>query len=160
MDLTSQLITVLQTVTAMLLGGLIGMEREMADKPAGFRTHMMAAGASALLIKLGKVLIVNFDGELISESLSADPVRIIHAIVIGVSFLGAGTIIRRKPAEIEGLTTAASILMASAVGISVGVNLLAVAVSISVITFTALYGLSFIERRLLRRRGEEGEDES
>jgi putative Mg2+ transporter-C (MgtC) family protein len=103
---------------SLLLGGIIGLEREWADKPAGLRTHMLVAGAAALLTSMGEILIANLD---VPESLiRSDPVRIIEAIITGISFLGAGTIIRHKGEnEIEGLTTAASLLFAAAIGIGV-----------------------------------------
>jgi putative Mg2+ transporter-C (MgtC) family protein len=103
---------------SLLLGGIIGLEREWADKPAGLRTHMLVAGAAAFLTSMGEILIANLD---VPESLiRSDPVRIIEAIITGISFLGAGTIIRHKGEnEIEGLTTAASLLFAAAIGIGV-----------------------------------------
>ena len=103
---------------SLLLGGIIGLEREWADKPAGLRTHMLVAGAATFLTSMGEILIANLD---VPESLiRSDPVRIIEAIITGISFLGAGTIIRHKGEnEIEGLTTAASLLFAAAIGIGV-----------------------------------------
>ena len=103
---------------SLLLGGIIGLEREWADKPAGLRTHMLVAGAATFLKSMGEILIANLD---VPESLiRSDPVRIIEAIITGISFLGAGTIIRHKGEnEIEGLTTAASLLFAAAIGIGV-----------------------------------------
>ena len=103
---------------SLLLGGIIGLERELADKPAGLRTHMLVAGVATFLTSMGEILVANLD---VSESLiRSDPVRIIEAIITGISFLGAGTIIRHKGEnEIEGLTTAASLLFAAAIGIGV-----------------------------------------
>ncbi len=108
-----------EVALAMLLGGVIGFERELADKPAGFRTQMLVAGAAALLVGLGDAMMLRF----VSESklqVTADPIRIVEAIITGISFLGAGTIFRRDQSEqVQGLTTAASILLCAAVGISV-----------------------------------------
>ena len=120
MDLNLQLQIIGEVALAMLLGGLIGLEREAANRPAGFHTHMLVAGAAALFVGLGDVLIAHFSTSKLAPLIRFDPNRIIGAIVTGISFLGAGTIFRRHQSEhIEGLTTAASILLASAVGISI-----------------------------------------
>jgi putative Mg2+ transporter-C (MgtC) family protein len=108
---------------AMLLGALIGLEREFKDKPAGLRTHMLVAGAAALLLSLGDVVTSHFQLELGGQVVQADPIRIMEAVITGVSFLGAGTIIRsRAGGQVEGLTTAASILVAAAVGVCVALS--------------------------------------
>ena len=113
----------LQVGAAMLLGALIGLDREAADKPAGIRTHMLVAGAAAFLVSLGQISVEQF-GELMSSDLiRADPIRTIEAVITGVSFLGAGTIIRRRSEQdVKGLTTAASILFAATVGIGVALS--------------------------------------
>jgi len=103
---------------AMVLGAAIGLEREIKDKPAGLRTHMLVAGAAALFVALSDVVVRHFSTGLGGQLLRADPVRVIEAVVTGVSFLGAGTIIRRSAKrEVEGLTTAASILFSAAMGV-------------------------------------------
>ena len=94
MDISWELKVTGQVAVAMVLGGLIGLERETANKPAGFRTHMLVAGAAALLVGLGHALIEEFDRHT-GLRLQSDPIRIVEAIVTGVSFLGAGTIFRR-----------------------------------------------------------------
>jgi putative Mg2+ transporter-C (MgtC) family protein len=87
-----------EVALAMLLGGAIGFEREMADKPAGFRTQMLVAGASALLVGLADAMLLRYivEGR---ANITADPIRITEAIVTGISFLGAGTIFRLKTAS-------------------------------------------------------------
>src|ERR1051325_6240738 len=105
MDFTFELQTLGYVAAGMALGGAIGFERELADKPAGMRTHMLVAGAAALLVALGDKLIEHFskyDG-----LIRGDPIGLIAVTVTGVSFLGAGTIIRRDhQSPVEGLTTA------------------------------------------------------
>ena len=134
---------------AMLLGAVIGLEREVEDKPAGLRTHMLVAGAAALLVALGDVMIKHFDVVLGSELVRSDPTRIIQAVITGVSFLGAGTIIRRSVSrQVEGLTTAASILFAAAVGICVALLQLVLAVGVTVIVLITLRGVGFVQHRL------------
>ena len=88
---------VLASITcAMLIGGLIGLEREQAEKPAGFRAHMLIAGAAALLAGLGDTLAERFSAETYAGIVRIDPVRIVEAIIAGVSVLGAGTIFRHR----------------------------------------------------------------
>jgi len=104
-------IPIIKVVFAMFLGGLMGLERELAQKPAGLRTHMLVAGASSLLVVLGDVMIANYSTSSFVQAIQTDPIRIMEAIITGISFLGAGTIIFRNQDEtVEGLTTAASIL--------------------------------------------------
>ena len=112
-----QLTEVAHIALAMLLGGILGIERELARKPAGLRTHMLVAGSAALLVALGDVVIAQYNAPGFIPATRSDPLRILSAIITGVSFLGAGTIIRRSDQEhVEGLTTAASLLMAAGIG--------------------------------------------
>ncbi len=146
----SQLGILGEVALAMLLGGLIGFERELADKPAGFRTQMLVAGAAALLVGLGDALLARFAT---SQLVQSDPIRIVEAIVTGISFLGAGTIFRRSRSEqVEGLTTAASILLSAAVGISVALRQFTLAVGVTVLSLIVLRGLTIIEKRLWPKR--------
>ncbi|HEX8494598.1 MAG TPA: MgtC/SapB family protein [Pyrinomonadaceae bacterium] len=152
MDWISQLEIIGEVALAMLLGGMIGIEREMADKPAGFRTHMLVAGAAALLVGLGDALLHRFNIGA-NEYLRSDPIRIVEAIVTGISFLGAGTIFRRERGEqVEGLTTAASILLCSAIGIAVALRQFVLAAGTTVLALLTLRGLKFIEKWLAQRR--------
>ena len=141
---------------AMVLGALIGLERELADKPAGFRTHMLVAGAAALIVSLGEALVTQFGKEFTGDLIRSDPIRIIEAITVGVSFIGAGTIIRRARAQsVEGLTTAASLLFTAGVGISVALSQWLLAVGATILALVALRVVRFVERRLLRSSEEK-----
>lgn len=141
-----------EVALAMLLGGVIGFEREMADKPAGFRTQMLVAGAAALLVGLGDAMLLRFLTEGKSNA-TGDPIRIVEAIVTGISFLGAGTIFRRDASEqVQGLTTAASILLCAAVGISVALRQFVLAIGVTVLALIVLRGLTVVEKRLARRK--------
>jgi putative Mg2+ transporter-C (MgtC) family protein len=129
---------------AMLLGGLVGLEREAARKPAGFRTHMLVAGSAALIIGAGHALVLTF-GE--HAAVRSDPVGLISAIITGVSFLGAGTIFRRRPNEVvEGLTTAASLLFCAALGVCVSLERFVLALSVTALALIVLRGVRFVER--------------
>ena len=142
-----------EVALAMLLGGVIGFEREMADKPAGFRTQMLVAGAAALLVGLADAMLRRFAMDS-SVNASSDPIRIVEAIVTGISFLGAGTIFRRDRTEqVEGLTTAASILLCAAVGISVALRQFVLAVGVTLLALFVLRGLTAIEKRLIKSKG-------
>jgi putative Mg2+ transporter-C (MgtC) family protein len=106
---------------AFLVGGTIGYERESANKPAGLRTHMLVCGAAALLVGLGRILMAEFHSEVGGGSIRTDPTRVIEAMITGVSFLGAGTIIRGRN-HVAGLTTAASLLVTAAIGASIALG--------------------------------------
>ena len=133
----------------MALGAAVGFERELARKPAGIRTHMLVSGAAALFVGLGGVTLAAFGS---SDALRADPVRIIEAIVTGISFLGAGTIFRsREGQEVEGLTTAATILICAGLGIAVALRQFTIAIGITVLVLVVLRGLIFVESWIGRR---------
>jgi len=126
-----------EMLLALILGGIIGFEREAANKPAGLRTHMIVAGSAALLTGLGEVLVMQMS---IEESLiRADPIRMIEAVITGITFLGAGTIIRhRGKDQIEGLTTAATLLLVGAVGIAVALGQFVLAIGATVVVLLIL----------------------
>lgn len=132
---------------AMGLGALVGFERETADKPAGLRTHMLVAGASALLVGLAAVAVREFAG-LQPELLQADPIRVIQAVVTGVSFLGAGAIIKSSTGTVHGLTTGASLLMTAALGVAVGLSQLWLATGVAALTVITLHVIPVIWSRL------------
>lgn len=125
-------------VFAMVLGGAIGFERERADKPAGLRTHMFVAGSAALLVSITDVIVGSVEVD--SSFIRTDPVRIIEAIITGISFLGAGTILRRKESlDVEGLTTAASLLFVAGIGICVALSQFILAVGATLVGLILLY---------------------
>src|SRR5688500_6795298 len=89
---TSQLRIVLEVTIAMPLGAVIGYDREALDKPAGLRTHMLVAGAAALFVGLGTIIIEVYQDALSARGIQPDPIRVFEAIITGISFLGAGNI--------------------------------------------------------------------
>jgi putative Mg2+ transporter-C (MgtC) family protein len=138
---------------AMVLGAIIGFEREQANKPAGLRTHMLVAGAAALLVTLGDIVVARFDVALGRELVQSDPIRIIGAVITGVSFLGAGTIIRhRGKNQVEGLTTAASLLFAAALGVCVALSRAVLAIGLTLLVLVILRGVGLARRWLEGRR--------
>lgn len=135
-DLTVQNLEVIfQLGLAIVLGGVIGFNRERAEKPAGFRTHMLVAGASAFLVVLGGMIDERYISVVGAEVIRSDPVRVLQTIITGISFIGAGTILRHKKGPIEGLTTAATLFFAATIGIAVGVGayLLAIVATLLVV---------------------------
>ncbi|NJN26339.1 MAG: MgtC/SapB family protein [Cyclobacteriaceae bacterium] len=135
-NVSDQLFILLDVFIAIILGGVVGYEREQKDKPAGLRTNMIIAGATALLFSLGRVLVSSFEDTVQTDALGIDSTRIIHAIIVGVSFIGAGTILKGKGKEkVYYLTTSATILLSAGIGISVAMRnyILAVGITIFVI---------------------------
>ena len=155
MNWPAQLAILAEVFLAMLLGGVIGIERTTANKPAGFRTHMLVAGAAALLVGLSDALIHRFSPGAYTELIESDPIRVIQAIIAGISFLGAGTIFRHpKKQHVEGLTTAASLLFSGAIGICVALRQFVLAVAVTVLTLIVLRGVELIERRIKKTTDE------
>jgi putative Mg2+ transporter-C (MgtC) family protein len=123
---------------AALLGALLGAERERAGKAAGLRTHMLVA--------LGAALFVLFPAE--AGMNVADLSRVIQGVATGIGFIGAGTILKREETEqVAGLTTAASIWLTGAIGMSVGAGQLWVSVVCAVSAWAILYLLARFESR-------------
>jgi putative Mg2+ transporter-C (MgtC) family protein len=121
---------VVRVLAAALLGALLGAERERAGKPAGLRTHMLVA--------LGAALFVLFPAE--SGMEVADLSRVIQGVATGIGFIGAGTILKRAEAEqVEGLTTAASIWLTGAIGMSVGAGQLWLSMVCALSAWVILY---------------------
>ena len=148
----SQLQMLGEVALAMALGALLGLERELAQKSAGLRTHMLVAGAAAMLVGLVDALLHRFLLPPISPFVRADPVPVITAVVMAVGFLGAGTIIRRADREhVEGLTTAAAMLFSAAVGSAVGLRLFLLAVGATILALITLRGFTAIEAVIHRR---------
>ena len=144
----AQLSVILTTAYAMALGGLIGWERELKRRPAGFRTHMLLSGAAALLVGLGDLLATHFSGEQYRDLVRVDPIRLIEAVVAAVGFLGAGAIFRRGDEPVAGITTAASMLMVAAIGIAAGLGSYVLALGATLLTLAVLLVLNWAERRM------------
>lgn len=132
---------VARLVLAVVLGGIIGLEREVLEKPAGFRTHILVAlGAATFTL----ISLYGFFGS------GADPARIASNIVVGIGFIGAGTI-WRHPTGVGGLTTAASLWTVAAIGTAVGSGFYPVALLATALAWAVLYLFPRVERRLPRR---------
>ncbi|MDI3538004.1 MAG: putative Mg2+ transporter-C (MgtC) family protein [Bacillota bacterium] len=118
---------------AFILGAIVGLERESAQRPAGFRTHTLVSVGAALVMVL-------------SESIAgADPARLAAQVVSGIGFLGAGTILREGP-TVRGLTTAASLWVVGAIGLACGAGFFLGAGMAAALVIIALVPLGRLER--------------
>lgn len=131
-------------LAAIVVGGFIGLERGMKNRPAGLRTYMLVC-AGACLIMLTNQYIYQFTG-------AGDPMRLGAQVVSGIGFLGAGTIIVTKHNQIKGLTTAAGLWAAAGVGLALGVGFYEGAFMAAVGIFVILTVLQRWETRVQRRR--------
>ena len=128
-------------------GGLIGLERELRGRPAGFRTHILVSLASTLLM-IAAARQADWDLALIpDENVVTDPTRMAHGILTGVGFLCAGVIFRQG-FSIHGLTTAASLWITSAIGILFGVGMVELGAAAAVGVLAVLTGLRWLDGRL------------
>ncbi|MDD7344224.1 MAG: MgtC/SapB family protein, partial [Ruminococcus sp.] len=120
-------------ITAVILGGIIGFEREHSHRPAGFRTHILVSVGSALIMMTAIYISKHIEGEIDLSRMSAQ-------VVSGVGFLGAGTILR-EGFSVKGLTTAASLWAVSCVGIAVGTGFYSGAIAATIIIYITLNSL-------------------
>ena len=134
-------------VLAALLGGVVGLEREIHGRPAGIRTYLILSLGTALLMVLSEYLLVAYHSKYPGLSLQGDPGRIAGQAITGIGFLGAGVIIRYKD-TIRGLTTAACVWLVCSVGLAVGAGFYVVGVAVTLLTLLALIGLKAGERRM------------
>lgn len=138
----------LRVLVACLLSGVLGWEREAAGKEAGLRTHILVGVAAVIFVTIADSLVIKYQGY--PETMRFDPVRVIEAIVTGISFLGAGMIIfRRGRGSLQGLTTAAGILTTSAIGALVGLERYFLAVGCTAIVFFVLRFVNIFEVKFL-----------
>lgn len=131
----------LRLALACFLGGVIGIEREFKDRPAGLRTHILISLASALFTIMAIELSFALADD--QRNIQADPIRIIEAVTAGVAFLAAGTIITRQD-NVSGLTTGAGMWLAGAIGIATGSGYYIVAAmttGLALIIFAILNGI-------------------
>jgi putative Mg2+ transporter-C (MgtC) family protein len=141
MDVSTEFQMLDKVLFAALLGGV---EREFAERPAGLRTHMLVGTTSAFFVMLATYMITSFEPR---EIVTVDPVRVIEAIVVGISFLGAGTIfkyMREGEGIVERLTTSASILSVSAIGIAVALDALILAIGAALLNLFINRGLAYL----------------
>ncbi len=139
----------MQDFIAMLvstaLGTVVGWERQMGRKPAGLRTHALVCMGSTLFVLLTHHAVEQT--ATLATHMSLDPTRIIHGVITGVGFLGAGSIMRQE-GYVHGLTTAASVWIVAAIGVAVGVHAYALAGIVTLLALIVLEGFRWVERFL------------
>lgn len=136
----------LRLVISVVLGGIVGFERERKSRAAGLRTHVLVCLGSCLLMLLSMYGFAAFAREF---NVRLDPARLAAQVITGVGFLGAGTILFTGRAII-GLTTAASLWVVMAVGLATGAGFYLAAAATTVMSFLVLWGLSLFEKRFIR----------
>src|SRR4029434_4609385 len=128
-DVRQMVSLVSRLLTAMILGALVGAQRESIGKPAGLRTHMLVAMGSALFVLAPLEAGMELDGMS----------RVIQGIVTGIGFIGAGAILKlSEQREIQGLTTAAGLWMTAAIGVACGLGELGLAIIGTILTVIVL----------------------
>jgi putative Mg2+ transporter-C (MgtC) family protein len=143
LDSPSAFDAVVRLAAAILLGAVLGWDRERRDKPAGLRTHaMVCLGAAVYTL----VTIHFFTAGREAGSMNVDAIRLIDGLVGGIGFLGAGTIIRAR-GHVEGITTAASIWVAGAVGLACGIGEFVLAGLTILAALVALEGLGLVKKQ-------------
>lgn len=138
------IIILIRLILAAFLAGVIGIERESKGHPAGFRTHMLVGTGSCLVMLLalfGFQDYLNQNGDLVAY----DPSRLASYVISGIGFLGAGTIIVQG-ASIRGLTTAASIWIVAAIGLTIGAGMFFAGIATTVLVLTSLIFLNHVDK--------------
>jgi putative Mg2+ transporter-C (MgtC) family protein len=146
-------VIVARLLAAALFGAAIGFEREWRAHPAGLRTHMLVALASAAFAILG-IEIVHSD-QFESDGARLDPIRMIEAVTAGVAFLAAGSIIFSQ-GTVKGLTTGAGLWLAGAIGLAAGLGFWQVGVFATMLAILILGVMHILEKRLGRLDGRDG----
>jgi putative Mg2+ transporter-C (MgtC) family protein len=136
---------ILRLVLGAILGGLIGLEREVHNRPAGLRTHVLVTVGSTLIML---VSMYGFQG-LGSGGSGGEPARLAAQVVSGIGFLGAGTIMREGN-DVRGLTTAASIWVCGGIGLAIGSGYYIGAFTTTAIVLFTLVSLGFFERQVFK----------
>jgi len=135
--------TIFKLILSLIAGGLVGLNRERHKQPAGFRTHILICLGSTLLMVLSIYIPQTY-----FDFKNGDPGRIAAQVVTGIGFLGAGAIIRLGT-NVRGLTTAASIWLISAIGLSIGAGLYIISLVVVVFALFTLVILERAERKLM-----------
>lgn len=137
--------TFLKILLALVFGGILGAEREHAGKAAGLRTYMLVTLASTTFTIVAK------EAQVFFQSANYDPGRILGQVILGIGFIGAGIIIYHRE-HVRGLTTAAGLWIATAVGLLIGIELYVLAVVVTIISFIILAIFPLIEEKIERGR--------
>ena len=143
MTYSPNMLIVVKLLVAVVCGGAIGFERELSRKPAGLRTNV--------LICVGAALFMIVSRHIGGGAPYTDPARLVAQVVTGIGFIGAGVILQSR-GSISGLTSAATIFVVSAVGITIGEGMFTVALMTTLLIIVVLVFLREVERGFVRRR--------
>lgn len=138
---------------AIVLGAVIGLERELRDHPAGLRTHILVSLAASLFTIITFELFHDLRSG--SGDSQADPIRVIEAVTAGVSFLAAGTIIQAR-GKVSGLTTGAAMWLAGAVGVACGLGYYFLAIVTTLMSVVIVVAIRKIEGSYLGTKRPRG----
>jgi putative Mg2+ transporter-C (MgtC) family protein len=149
-------VMVLRVLLAVGLGAALGLEREIDNQPAGFRTHILVCLGAALFGLISVHAFAPFEATRNSTDVQIDVTRVASQVVVGVGFLGGGAILKYG-ASIRGLTTAASMWVAAAVGLAVGLGYYWAAVAVTIAALVSLTGFRPLREWVRRRYGRRVE---
>jgi len=135
---------ILRLLLAIALGGIIGLEREASHKPAGLRTHIMICLSAALMMIFSELLLG------VKQGLTGDALRVAAAVIMGMGFIGGGTIIQSE-GMVHGLTTASTLWTVSALGLVIGAGYYLIAVIFSALVMASLIVFRRIEETHLKK---------
>jgi putative Mg2+ transporter-C (MgtC) family protein len=138
---------VVRLCLSVILGGIVGLEREMSGRAAGLRTHIMVSLGSCLIMLTSLYV---FD--IYRSMTQVDPSRIAAGVITGIGFLGAGTILRGDDG-VRGLTTAATLWVVAATGLATGIGFYSAAITATLLALIVLFLLGRFEKRVLTSKG-------
>ncbi|MDD9718999.1 MgtC/SapB family protein [Dinoroseobacter sp. PD6] len=148
-------VVLLRLAGALVLCGLIGLERETKSRPAGLRTHMLVGLAAALYCLIMLEVLANMDSY--SDRVSSDPLRLVNAVTNGVAFLAAGMIVFSQ-GKVRGITTGTSLWLAAAIGLSVGFGFWMMAVATTLLALLVIRVLKLGEVRTAGGDSDQASD--
>lgn len=139
------IITIFKLMLAVILGGLVGYERQFKNRPAGLRTHILVCIGATL------VQIISIDYYNLNNIYNSDPMRLGAQVISGIGFLGAGTILK-EGVNVKGLTTAASLWVVACIGLGVGSGLYFEAITATIFIYFCLKWIKDVEKRIVHGR--------
>ncbi|MFA6384669.1 MAG: MgtC/SapB family protein [Candidatus Omnitrophota bacterium] len=151
--MVSENTVIVRLMLSVILGGLIGFERQMHRRTAGLRTNILVSLGSCLIM-----LVSQYIFEIYRNEVNVDPSRIASSIITGIGFLGAGAIIRERDKEVvRGLTTAACLWVVAGIGMAVGCGFYSAALVTTAFTLIVLFFLRYFEGILFKAPKDENE---
>lgn len=151
--LSLNLVLLTRIIAAVLLGSIIGLERELTNKYAGLRTNLLVCLGSCIFTMLS-IYAFPLAVDSVNPQAFGDPARIAAQVLTGIGFIGGGTVLRHGSA-VYGLTTAATLWMAAAIGMACGTGMIKLAVIGTLICVLVLVGVRYIERNLFTQSAKQ-----